>query len=119
FAKRVPLLNDASRWRTRLGLEIACDQARPSIESKIGPRPIKEYYQPVPETHQENNVHKQPRQPCRQSAEMHQFEIRHGFVPSDCCHASLIEIVKSLRRLPPNHSQNVARGVTPLLHRDR
>src|SRR6476660_277858 len=47
---------------------------------------------------------------------MKKFQIRNGFIPSDCCHTALIEITKRLWLFAADHSQNVASCLAPLLH---
>ena len=56
--------------RPVLRLEVTGDQACALVESQIRPRPLNEHEQTIAEADEENDVHKQPRQPRRKAAEM-------------------------------------------------
>src|SRR5438128_259135 len=80
----------ASRWWSGFGLKISRNQSRAFIEREVGPRPLKE----------------------------HDVQIGHGSVPANRSHVAFVPIPESLRFTSFNHRQNVARGVTALLHGD-
>jgi hypothetical protein len=54
-------------------LKIAGDQPRAFIERKIRPSPLKKDEQAVSKTDQEDDVHKQPRQPRGKTTQMDEF----------------------------------------------
>src|SRR5881227_4469477 len=64
-------------------------------------------------------MNKEPRYPCRQSAQVQRVQVGHRFVAADCRHAALIEVPEALWFSAFYHGQNIACGVTALLHRDR
>jgi hypothetical protein len=100
-------------------LEISGDQSRPGVECKIGPPPLEKDGKPIPKTNQKNNVHKQPNQPGWKSTQVDKVQISDCFVASNCSHTSFVPVAESLWFSILDHAQNVARGVTALLHRDR
>src|SRR6266566_2599604 len=95
-----------SRRRPRLRLEVTRDQAGTFIEGDISPSPLKEHHDTIAESDQKQDVNKQPRQPCRQSAQMHQVQVGHRFVAADCRHAALIKVPKALWFSAFYHGQN-------------
>jgi hypothetical protein len=108
-----------SRWGTHLRLKISGDQSRSGVECEIGPPPLEKHGKPIPKTNQKNNVHKQPNQPGRKSTQVDKVQISDCFVASNCGHTSFVPVAESLWFSILDHAQDVARGVTTLLHRDR
>ena len=100
-------------------MEIPRDQARAFVERKICPSPLEKHGEAVAKADQKNDVHKQPNEPGWEPAQMHKIQICNRFVPSNCRHAAFVPIAEALRFVPVNHGQDIARGVTPLLHGNR
>src|SRR6059058_5212455 len=106
-------------WWPLLRLKASGDQARAFVEAEISPSPLKKDGEAISKADQKDNVDEQPSQPCRDSAQVHQFKVCDRFVPADRRHAALVEIPEPLRLPAVDHSQNVARRVASLLHCNR
>src|SRR5437773_1607781 len=81
---------------TRSELEVPRDQSRAFIKTEIGPGPLEQNGETIAEPDQKDNVDEQPREPRRNSTQVHELQVRDCFVPADRRHAAFIEIPKAL-----------------------
>src|SRR4030095_10531691 len=110
---------DSLAKRPVLGLEASRNQTRALVERDIGPGPLEQDRDPIPESNKIKDVNEKPGQQGRESAKVHYVQVGDGAVAADRGHAALVPIIKALRLCVFEHEQDVLRRVAALLDRHR
>src|SRR3954468_8016961 len=95
------------------------DHASAPASREEAERPADQHEQPVLEPDQVPEVHHEPGDPCRESAQPRNVDVRHGPRPADRREVALIAIAERLGILTAQTGLDELGGVAALLHRNR
>src|SRR6266568_6942482 len=92
------------------------DEAHLTLMKPVVPDPVEHHYDTIAETDQVVEVQEQPDQPGKVPPEVHAEGGRHGGIPADGCHVSLVMVAKRGEVCAALLRQNRASGVNAHLH---
>src|SRR5207253_9939067 len=94
------------------------NKPRRALQGQIGPSPLKENDESVPEADQKKDVDEDPDHPSHKAGKLNPAKIRHRRSPSNGRQGAHIQIMKRLGGETLAHAQNIARGMSSLLYCD-
>ena len=115
------LVREGSRHR-RWGACIEAstrDETRAPAVREIGPGPVNQHEQPIPEVDQIEDVDGQPGQPGEETSQLQTGDLRDRAAASDRRHGPLVDVAERSARAPSDRDLDSPRHEAPLLHGDR
>ena len=119
FCRRPESRQGRFPWMWRPGAPWPRDEACASLEGEIGPRPVDEDHEAIPELDQVEDVHEEPGEPRDATGQPHGTDLSDGRGAADGGHLALVAIVEGPRGRAADAPPGIVGGQAALLHGHR